>query len=250
LRTPIALQLVLAEAALADPHADTVAWRAMGEEIVASCQHQQRLIEALLDLTRSQHGLARQEPVDIAAITGQALQGYELRELDSVVALEPAVATGDPTLLERLAANLISNAIRHNIPHGRIEVATRTDAGHARLSVANTGPFVPAGEIERLLQPFQRAGADRVTHGDGLGLGLSIVHAIATAHQANLTLAPQPTGGLRIEASFPPPASQYKPSPHTVTTTPPATHPADQTRQPCKPPDRGNSRPHHPSPTR
>ena len=112
LRTPIALQLALAEAALADPNADKVALRAMGEGIVASCEQQQRLIEALLDLTRSQHGLTRQAPVDIAAITSQALQAHELSELDSVVALEPAVAIGDPALLERLAANLVSRASR------------------------------------------------------------------------------------------------------------------------------------------
>jgi signal transduction histidine kinase len=203
LRTPIALQLALAEAALADPHADTVTLRAMGEGILASCEQQQRLIEALFDLTRSQRGLTRREPVDIAAITSHALQAHELSELHSIVALEPAVATGDPTLLERLAANLISNAIRHNIPHGRIEVATRTDAGRALLSVANTGPLIPAGELTRLFQPFERLVLQPQARADGTGLGLAIVQSIADAHNAAVAAHAPAGGGLKIEVRFP-----------------------------------------------
>jgi signal transduction histidine kinase len=201
LRTPIALQLALAEAALGDPHADIVA---LAEGIVASCDRQQRLIEALLDLTRSRRGLTRQELVDIAALTRRALHAHELSELESVVTLEPAEALGDPTLLERLAANLISNAIRHNHPHGRIEVSTRTDAGHALLSVANTGPLIPAGELARLFRPFEQlvprpSGPD----GIGLGLGLAIVQSIADAHGATLAATTRVGGGLKIELRFP-----------------------------------------------
>ena len=70
--------------------------------------------------------------------------------------LEPARVAGDPDLLDRLVANLVSNAIRHNSAGGRIEVATRTEAGRAVLSVTNTGPLIPAGELQRLFQPFQR----------------------------------------------------------------------------------------------
>jgi signal transduction histidine kinase len=202
LRTPIAVQLAVAEAALADPNADTVAMRAMAEDVVASCEQQQRLIEALLDLTRSHRGLTCQVPVDIAAITRHALHAHEPSQLDTVVALEPAVATGDPTLLERLVGNLISNAIRHNIPGGRIEVATRTDAGRARLSVANTGPLIAAWEVTRLFQPFERLGTQPRARDDGIGLGLAIVQAIADAHDATVTAHAPPEGGLEIEVSL------------------------------------------------
>jgi hypothetical protein len=119
--------------------------------------------------------------------------------------------TGDPRLLERLIRNLIDNAIRHNVPNGHIEVTAQRRAGHAVLTVTNTGPVVPVGEVERLLQPFQRAGTDRTTHGEGLGLGLSIVLAIATAHDADLSVQPMPKGGMRIEVSFPAPANPSKP---------------------------------------
>jgi len=73
----------------------------------------------------------------------------------------------------------------------------------AVLSVSNTGPAVPAAAVDRLLRPFQRLGADRTGHAEGLGLGLSIVQAIAQAHGAALVVRPQPGGGLRVEVSFP-----------------------------------------------
>jgi signal transduction histidine kinase len=75
------------------------------------------------------------------------------------------------------------------------------------LTVTNTGHIVPAAAVDQLLQPFRRLGTDRAGHGQGLGLGLSIVRAIADAHGANLTIQPQPGGGLRVEAAFPQPAA-------------------------------------------
>jgi signal transduction histidine kinase len=212
LRAPITLQLAVAEAALADPDADAVALRAMGDGVVASCEQQGRLIEALLDLTRSQRGLTRREPVDVAAIASRAVQAHEFDGLETVVALEPAVATGDPTLVERLAANLVSNAIRHNVPHGRIEVATRTDAGRALLSVVNTGPLIPAAELTRLFEPFERFGTQARSCSDGIGLGLAIVQSIADAHNATVTARTRPGGGLKIDVAFPQTASACGPA--------------------------------------
>jgi len=203
LRTPIALQRALAEVALADPHADDASLRAMCEAIVAGCERQQRLIESLLDLTHGQRGLTRREPVDIAAVTSEALQAHELRGLDSVVALDPAFAPGDPILLGRLAANLISNAIRHNIPHGRIEVATRAEAERALLRVANTGPLIPADELARLFQPFERLGQQPQAGADGIGLGLAIVQSVAEVHSATVAARVRAGGGLAIEVRFP-----------------------------------------------
>lgn len=214
LRTSVALQLALAEAALADPDAEDRAWRAMGEAIVAGCEEQRRLIDSLLDLTCSQRGPKCREPVDIAALTGRALAAHDLSELDSVLALEPAVATGDPILLERLVANLVSNAIRHNVPHGRIEVVTRTGAGRARLSLANTGPLIPAGELGRLFQPFERLAGRAQAHGGGVGLGLAVVQSIADAHDAAVGARARAGGGLEVEVSFP--ASGTPPQPDGI----------------------------------
>jgi signal transduction histidine kinase len=102
-------------------------------------------------------------------------------------------------------ANLVGNALRHNVPGGWAEIETGTAAGRAVVRVANTGPVIPPAELDRLFQPFQRLGDERVRpqRGDGLGLGLAIVRAIAVAHGAELTARPRPEGGLDITVSFP-----------------------------------------------
>jgi len=84
--------------------------------------------------------------------------------------------------------------------------------------LANTGPVVPAGEIERLLQPFQRLSTDRAGERDGHGLGLSIITAIARAHDADLSVHPAPGGGLDIEITFPAASFSTPPSSHRAGT--------------------------------
>jgi hypothetical protein len=204
LRAPVAFQRALVEVALADPAADTTALREMGERVIASCERQQQLIEALLDLTRSRCGPKRREPVDLSTITAAALRAHDLGRLERVVVLEPAWTTGDPGLLARLVANLVSNAIHHNLSRGRIEIATRTESRRAVLSVANTGPLIPPGELQRLFQPFQRLASYPTSAVEGAGLGLAIVQAIADAHDALISARARAGGGLEIHVGFPP----------------------------------------------
>jgi signal transduction histidine kinase len=103
----------------------------------------------------------------------------------------------------------MDNALRHNMPGGRLDVSTRTQNSRAVLSVANTGPAVPATAEDRLFQPFQRLGTDRGGRGDGLGLGLGlpIVQPITDARHASITAQPRPEGGLLIEVAFPEPSN-------------------------------------------
>ena len=84
---------------------------------------------------------------------------------------------------------------------------------HCVLSVANTGPVIPADNIDRLFQPFQRIAPGRSGHPDRHGLGLSIVHSIAAAHDARLKVQAHPDGGLTIKAGFPSPAGQLADNP-------------------------------------
>jgi len=202
LRAPIATQRALLELALADPNADVTVWREIGEDVLSACSRQERLVESCLTLARSRGGSLRREPVDLAAIAVDALAAHDRRELEHVVALEPARTAGDPDLLGHLAANLVQNAVRHNIEGGRVEVATRTYARLAVLTVANTGPRIPAGELRRLFRPFERFVAHPAGDGGGVGLGLAIVDAVARAHGATLTARPRTPGGLAIAVSF------------------------------------------------
>jgi signal transduction histidine kinase len=102
-----------------------------------------------------------------------------------------------------MVANLVDNALRHNLSGRMVEVSTISTPGRATLSINNTGPVVPPAEIERILEPFQQVGSERVRHSDGHGLGLAIVQAIAQAHGAILTARARPQGGLEVQVSFP-----------------------------------------------
>jgi signal transduction histidine kinase len=209
LRTPLTLERTLVEVALANPEATVDTLRATCERVLAASEQQERLIEALLTLSRSQRGLDHHEAFDLADVTceitgGRALEA-ERRDVRINAALSRAQTSGDPRLGERLIANLVDNAIRHNVPGGRVEVTTTTVAGNAVLTVVNTGPPVPDAEIGRLLQPFERLADDRAGDSEGLGLGLSIAQAIASAHEAVLTVRARRDGGLAIEVRFPPP---------------------------------------------
>jgi signal transduction histidine kinase len=203
LRGEITLQLTLAEAALADPDTDTVSLREMGEQVIAACERQQRLLDALLTLSRSEHGQLRCEPVDLAATAAALLRAHDHHDLTCNTAIDPADTSGDPQLIERLVANLIDNAVAHNIPGGRFDVATYTVAGRATFTITNTGPLIPTGELTRLFQPFQRMGSNARPSADGVGLGLAIVQAIANAHDATVTAQARTGGGLRIDIGFP-----------------------------------------------
>jgi signal transduction histidine kinase len=203
LRTPLATQRALLELALADPGADVGSWREIGEDVLGACRQQERLLDACLALAQTQGRTPRNEPADLAAIAADALHTHDLAGLGSVVVLEPARTRGDPDLLERLAANLVSNAIRHNVSGGHIEIATRSESGRSHLTVANTGPLIPAGELPRLFQPFQRLTRDRCDGAAGVGLGLVIVRAIADVHDARVTARRRVGGGLRIDVAFP-----------------------------------------------
>jgi signal transduction histidine kinase len=203
LRTPLTLERTLLELALSDPNASIDSYRHTCEQLLAVGEQQERLIEALLTLSRSQRGLDSRQPVDLAAITAAAAAAADRDGLALDTTIQPAHTTGNPRLVERLVANLLNNAIHHNIDGGHIQLATDTRDGHAVLTITNTGPKIPASELERIFQPFQRLDPARTNNGHGLGLGLSIVQAIADAHEATITTRAPADGGLHIEVSFP-----------------------------------------------
>ena len=208
LRTPLTLERTLLQVALADQDAGAAKLRATCQELLASGREQERLLEALLTLASSERGLDHRVRFDLAPLAERAVTAAQpeiaRRGLGVVTTLAAAPATGDPTLVERLATNLVDNAVRYNIPDGRIEVRTATERGGAALSVTNTGPVVSPWDIERLFEPFQRLGPARTGAQDGHhGLGLSIVRAIAEAHDGRVVAHPLPDGGLAVTVTLP-----------------------------------------------
>ena len=207
LRTPLTRQRALVQYALGDPDPTLDAWRGTLERVLAAEQQQERLIDALFTLARSERGLERRLPVDLAEVADAVLQArlpdMDRRGLHLERRLEQAQVRGDRSLLERLAGNLVDNAIAYNVRDGQIEVTTEARDGQAILRVGNSGAAVPAVEIGRLLEPFQRLDPDRTTQSEGWGLGLSIVRAIASAHDGTVRIRPREIGGLDVEVRIP-----------------------------------------------
>jgi signal transduction histidine kinase len=207
LRTPLAAERTLLQVALADPEATAGTLRSTCQQVLVLGDQQERLIEALLTLASSERGVEQWEPFDLAEATAKVVadrsQQAAEQSIKILTAFTTAPATGDPNLVESLIANLVDNALRHNVPGGRVDVWTTMAAGRASIRIRNTGPVVPQYEMDRLFQPFQQLGHERIRHGDGYGLGLAIARAIAIAHKAALTAIARPDGGLDIEVSFP-----------------------------------------------
>jgi signal transduction histidine kinase len=204
LRTPLTAERALLQVALADPDATVDSLRAASQEVLALGRSQERLIEALLTLASSERGLERREPFDLAELAATVVAGRRpqarRRGIEVGTTLGTARVTGDASLAESLVANLVDNALRHNTPGGTVELATSTVDGRAWFAISNTGPVIPPDEVQRLFRPFERLGRARV--GDGHGLGLAIVAAIADVHGADLQARARPEGGLHIELTW------------------------------------------------
>jgi signal transduction histidine kinase len=188
LRTPLTVQRTLLELTLADPDASAATFRSACEELLDLNRQQEQLVDALLALAAS--NIDQWEPIDLSALTERVVLEHraEARGIQIRTAIAPAMIEGDVRLMTSLVNNLLANAIRHNLPGGTVDVAT----ADGRLTVSNTGRTIPADDISRLTQPFERA------QSQGHGLGLAIITAVARAHRAELTIEPNPSGGLRV----------------------------------------------------
>ncbi|TDD98211.1 sensor histidine kinase [Jiangella asiatica] len=211
LRTPLTTMRTAIDVTLAgEPsRAELIA---MAGDIRTAVARSQRTLDGLLALARSQAGLGEPRPVDLAGVVAAVLDGAASStaahgvELDR--ALRPARVDGDPVLLERLAGNLVDNAVRYNEPGGWVRVTTGVEAGTEPavvLRVANTGRLVAPEDAAGLLEPFVHGESHRTRTDGGVGLGLSIVRAIVEAHHGEITVAARPAGGLDITVSLPSP---------------------------------------------
>ncbi|MGD0055237.1 MAG: ATP-binding protein [Acidimicrobiales bacterium] len=208
LRTPLTVERTLLQVALDDPDTSLATWRSTAVQVLASSDEQTRLIEALLALASGESGMDAHKTIDLGAIVASMLGAIRpdadrlgIRIDDDIA---PAVIQGDPLLIKRLVANLLDNAVRHNMVNGQITVGTKGEGGSTEFIVANSGPRIAPSEVDRLFQPFQRLDPRRAHYEDGHGLGLSIVQAIADSHEASIMADAVPEGGLSVRVIFPP----------------------------------------------
>ncbi len=206
LRTPLTAMRTAIEVTLSRPSRTTAQLEAMAIRVKLSIGQAQDTIEALLTMATTELGRQAEEPIDLATATEDALDVVRAaiaeQRLTIEAALEPAEARGDRVLLDRLIANLVDNAVKHNRPGGWISVRTSQRPQGAVFEIANTGPSISEEQLPTLFEPFTR-GEQRLI-GNGAGLGLSIANAVAVAHQATLTARVRPEGGLEVSVEIPP----------------------------------------------
>jgi signal transduction histidine kinase len=206
LRTPLTAMRTAIEVTLSKPTRTPEQLEAMAARVKRSVERAEATVEALLTLATSELGPTAQEAIDLATAAEDALDAthaaIDQRHITVDATLEPALTRGDRVLLERMIANLVENAVRHNNPGGWIKIRTTQQADGAVFEIANTGPSIPAEHIPTMFEPFAQA-KQRLNSSDGVGLGLSIANAIARAHSATITARPRPGGGLEMSVTIP-----------------------------------------------
>ncbi|MFD4197980.1 sensor histidine kinase [Amycolatopsis thermoflava] len=207
LRTPLSVIRTELDVTLADDQADTAELRRMAGVVRDATERANQLVGSLLLLARTDGaGLVVTEPVDLAALVASAWRAVsgeaDQRGLKTTFHVEPAWTTGDPALLERIAGNLLENAVRHNVDAGWIEVTTQAGEQWATLRVRSSGGLVDPQAVDELFEPFRRAGVARTAR-HGAGLGLSIVRAAVEAHDGLVGAEPVVGGGLSVTVRLP-----------------------------------------------
>ena len=195
LRTPLATQRALIEISLSSTLTDEQL-ALLSRQLLATNERNEKLIDGLLTLAETERGLVATSAQPLDRIARDAVEtlrpaakerGVELR-----TELAPATVAGELPLLDRLVTNLVHNAIKYNSEDGWVQVTVSADGV---LTVANTGPDVPPELVTGLFEPFRRMTGERLDHGGGVGLGLTIARSIVAAHGGSIVARANESGG-------------------------------------------------------
>ena len=208
LRTPLTAERALLQVALADAHPSVESLQAVCEELVELSGQQERLIDDLLTLAKSEAGIEHPERFDLSSVARTAvrdrLEEASARGVELEAVCVPGPVFGDRPLVSILVANLIDNAVKYNVPGGNATVRTSHSGRGTTVAVSNSGQVVADEDVVRLCEPFMRSGNHRGSNNVGHGLGLAIVQSVARAHDAELRIRARSQGGLAIDVTFPP----------------------------------------------
>jgi signal transduction histidine kinase len=206
LRTPLTVMRTAIDVTLAKIDRTPEQLESMAIKVRRSVDQAEKLIEALLTLAISERKPSDEDVIDLATAVDDAVDVLEpainARGLELALELEEAEVRGDRTLLERLVANLVDNAVRHNVSDGHIEVRTGSNGTVATIQVTNSGDVVDESLVDFLFEPFEKIDG-RTNNTEGVGLGLAIVRSIALAHGGAIAASSRAEGGLCVSVSLP-----------------------------------------------
>jgi two-component system sensor histidine kinase QseC len=206
LRTPLASTMINLESAMAtvDP-LEAATSLGSAQHVLAALA---RRVEQLLVLARLESGAAAQQAaVDLVAVASDVIEELAPAFAESGVELgfvpprEPVIVHGYESALAALLRNLVENAMRHVPAGGQVQVAIAQGSREVVIDVVDDGPGIP---LDRRAQVFARFHREADGHGEGYGLGLSIVQRAAQLHGATIELLDSPFGrGLRVRVAIP-----------------------------------------------
>jgi len=209
LRTPLAALQALVETLLDGALADQAVAEDFLRRIAVEVEHMTRLVNQLLELTKAESGqlqLAR-VPTDLAELARATLRRFEPRAASKGIALTvqaapdlPPVAC-DPERIGQVLANLLDNALKFTPAGGTITVEVTAEAREAIVRVRDTGPGIPADELDRVFERFFKG--DRARSGGGSGLGLAIVKHLVQSHGGRVWAESPPGGGAIVGFALP-----------------------------------------------
>jgi signal transduction histidine kinase len=206
LRTPLTIMRTELDVTLRRPDATVEELRQMGTTVRRVLDRCDQLITNLLALAGAEASDVTLTRVDLAVSAGNAVRqraaDIERNELHAEVDLTSAPVTANAALLDHALDNLIDNAIVHNHNGGWFRITTSSDQAVSRLEITSTGAHVSTDDAPTVFEPFHRLNG-RTRSARGTGIGLSIVRAVALAHNAVATALPNPGGGLIVTITFP-----------------------------------------------
>jgi len=206
LRTPLAVIRTAVDVTMAKPTRTPAQLESMAGEVRDGVRRAEATVAALLALARSDQPVTAAEPTDLATAVEDAVDLASARiraaGLSIETTLDPAPVSGDAVLLERMAANIVDNAIVHNVRSGSVRVRTGQAGGRAFLEAENTGAVIPDDLVPGLFEPFRRLD-ERTRSDSGVGIGLSIVAAVAAAHHGDVSARARAGGGLTVRIELP-----------------------------------------------
>lgn len=209
LKTPLASIRLLSDSILQSERMDEGTAREFVADIGGEAMRLQRTTEKLLTLTRLDDGAPPEvEPIDMGQAVRSALLLLQPLAKENGVALEQAldegcVVLGSRDYMDRILINLIENAIKYNVPEGRVLVRLSAGESEVRLAVEDTGIGIPEADRPYVFDRFYRVDKARSREAGGSGLGLSIVHDAVTALGGSVTVEENIPRGSRFVVHIP-----------------------------------------------
>jgi two-component system sensor histidine kinase KdpD len=204
LRTPLAVITGMATSLRDEaPFTESSQQRDELDTIISEAQRLSRILTNLLAITKVESGAQpRREWVPLDELIGSSLARLDDELVDHPITLDVSdeLAHVDPLLTEQLLVNLVENATKHTPSGSAIEVHARRDGAAAMIEVSDRGPGLPEGPPEQVFEKFFRG---RGVKAGGVGLGLTVCRAIATAHNGRIEASSRPDGGATFRVWFP-----------------------------------------------